>query len=160
MLLVSFTSLFAADRISNHTTVKGKHISVTYGQPSKKGRVIFGGLVPYGKVWRTGADEATEITVDKDIMFGGKKLAAGTYSLYTIPNKTEWTIIINPVLKQWGAFEYDKVKDKDVLRTTVPVKNTGKEVETFTILVKDDGQADDGLVMEWDKVQVKVPVKI
>lgn len=154
MLLVSCTSLFAADRVSKHTTVKGTHISVTYGQPSKKGRTIFGGLVPYGMVWRTGADEATQITVDKDCLFGGKKLAAGTYTLFTIPDKTEWTIILNPVLKQWGAFGYEKVKDKDVLHTNVPVKYVKNNVETFTIAIKDSG-----LLMEWDDVQVEVPVK-
>ena len=70
MMLFSLSSIFAKDKVSKHSTVKGDQMSITYGQPSKKGRVIFGGLVPYGEVWRTGADEATEITLKKDCFFG------------------------------------------------------------------------------------------
>jgi len=80
-------------------TVEGKDIKVVYGQPSKKGRVIFGELVPYGQVWRTGANEATEITFAKPAHFAGKDIAAGTYSFFTIPNENEWTVILNSELK-------------------------------------------------------------
>jgi len=130
------------------------NVSVTYGQPSKKGRIIFGNLVPYGKVWRTGANEATEITFKRDAKFGGNPVKAGTYTLFTIPNEGQWEIILNSQLKQWGAFGYDKVKDKDVLHVTVPSKQLDKEVEKFTITVKQDG-----LMMEWDKTAVWVPIK-
>ena len=137
-----------------HEVIKGKNITISYGRPYKKGRDIFGGLESYGKVWRAGADEATEITFDKDGMFGGKKIAAGTYTLFATPNKTEWTIILNSELKQWGAFGYSKIKDKDVVHATVPVKQLDNVVEQFTITIKDDG-----LQMEWDKTSVFVPMK-
>jgi hypothetical protein len=159
LMLFAATTTFAQGmgkekRASPHETVTGKNVKVTYGRPYKKGRDIFGGLEAYGKVWRAGADEATEITFEKDAMFGGKKVAAGTYTLFAIPNKTEWTIILNSQLKQWGAFGYDKVKDKDVLQTTVPVKQLDNVVEQFTVTPKDNG-----LLMEWDKTSVMVPMK-
>ena len=136
-----------------HEVVTGNHMTISYGRPYKKGREIFGGLVPYGQVWRAGADEATEITFDKDGMFGGKKIAAGTYTLFVIPNKTMWTIILNSKLGQGGAFGYEKVKDQDVLLTDMPSKQVDQAVEQFTITIKDKG-----LIMEWDKTSVAVPV--
>lgn len=157
LLLLAATGLFAQgkkERQSPHETITGKNMKITYGRPYKKGREVFGKLVPYGQVWRTGADEATEITLDKDCLFGGKQLKAGTYSLFTIPGQTEWHIILNPELKQWGAFGYDKIKDKDALNTTVSAKALNKEVEEFTIVAEKDG-----IKMEWDKTSVFVPVK-
>ena len=159
LLAMAATSLFAqhktpTNRKSPHETITGKNIKVTYGRPYKKGRDIFGGLEAYGKVWRAGADEATEITIDKDCMFGGKQLKAGTYTLFVTPNKTEWTVILNGKLGQWGAFDYDKNKDQDVLQATVPVKHLDNVVEQFTITIKKDG-----LLMEWDKTGAFVPVK-
>jgi hypothetical protein len=139
---------------SPHEVVKGKHVTVSYGRPYKKGRDIFGGLEAYGKVWRAGADEATEITFDKDATFGGKKIAAGTYTLFVIPNKKEWTIILNSTLGQWGAYSYEKIKAKDVLKITVPVKALNNVVEQFTITVTDNA-----LVMQWDKTGVSVPIE-
>src|SRR6201985_2932184 len=102
-------------RKSPHDTLRTKDITVTYGRPYKKGRDIFGKLEPYGKVYRVGADEATTITFKTDGTFGGKPVKAGTYTLFAIPNEKEWTVILNGQLKQWGAFDYDKYKDKDVL---------------------------------------------
>ena len=133
---------------------QGKDVSVSYGQPSKKNRKIFGELVPYGQVWRTGANEATEITFATDAQFGGKEIKAGTYSLFTIPGETEWTVILNPTLKQWGAFGYDKIKDKDALKVTVPSKKTDSTVEKFTMTFNEEN----ALVMEWDDTQVEVPI--
>lgn len=142
----------AQDRKSPHETVNSENISVTYGRPAKKGRDIFGALVPYGKVWRAGADEATEITFKKDGSLGGKPVKAGTYTLFVIPNESEWTIILNSQLKQWGAYEYDKHKDKDVLKVNAPVSKTGSPVESFTIRIEGGN-----LIMEWDNTQVSVP---
>src|SRR5258707_15507366 len=99
---------------SPHDTVKTKDITVTYGRPYKKGREIFGKLEPFGKVYRCGADEATQITFDKDVTFGDKPVKAGTYALFVIPEEKQWTIILNSKLGQWGAYDYDKNKDKDV----------------------------------------------
>jgi len=85
-------------------------VKVIYSRPQMKGRTIFAadGLVPYGKVWRTGANEATEVTFYKNTTFGGKKIPAGTYVLQTIPTENDWTIILNKNLNVWGAFSYDK----------------------------------------------------
>ncbi len=159
LMLFAATTMFAQGmgdkkRASPHETVTGKNVKVTYGRPYKKGRDIFGGLEPWGEVWRLGADEATEITFDKDCMFAGKKVKAGTYVMFAKLDKNEWTIILNSQLKQWGSFGYEKVKDKDVLQATVPVKHLDKVVEQFTITPKDDG-----LMMEWDKTGVFVPMK-
>ncbi|MDN4165451.1 DUF2911 domain-containing protein [Cytophagales bacterium LB-30] len=132
------------------------YIKVTYARPHKKGRAIFGELVPYGKVWRTGANEATEITFTKDVVFGGKELAAGTYALFTIPNTSEWTIILNSDLGQWGAYGY---KEKnDVLRVNVPVEKADAEYEPFTIKVKKNGK-EASLQLMWDTTQVSVPIQ-
>lgn len=141
-------------RASPHDTLSNANITVTYGRPYKKGREIFGRLEKYGKVYRTGADEATEITFKKDGMFGGKAVKAGTYSLFSIPQAKEWTIILNSELKQWGAFGYDKVKDKDVLQVKVPVKTLSTVVEQLTM--KFEGS---NLVIEWDKTSVSIPYK-
>ena len=108
----------------------------------------------WGEVWRLGADEATEITFDKDCMFGGKHIAAGTYTMFAKLDKKDWTIILNSKIGQWGAFSYEKVKDQDVLQTTVPVNHIDNVVEQFTISIKPKG-----LLMEWDKTSVFVPMK-
>ena len=139
---------------SPHDTVENKDIKVTYGRPYKKGRVVFGELEKYGKVWRTGADEATAITFKKDGKFGGQNVKAGTYTLFTIPNENEWTVILNSQLGQWGAFSYDKYKDKDVLKFNVPVKKLDTPVEQNTIrLIKDKS-----IIIEWDQAQVAIPI--
>ncbi|ULQ57342.1 DUF2911 domain-containing protein [Flavihumibacter rivuli] len=142
-------------RKSPHETVSDGGISVTYGRPYKKGRDIFGSLEPYGKVWRAGADEATEITFAKDAMLAGKHIKAGTYTLFVIPEAKEWTIILNSELKQWGAYEYDKIKGKNVAQVKVPVINLDQVVEQFTIRF-----AGGNMIMEWDKTQVKLPVML
>jgi hypothetical protein len=144
----------SGERKSPHETVKGKHVSVTYGRPYKKGRVIFGDLIKYGEVWRTGADEATEITFDKDVVFGDRPVKAGTYTLFTIPKPNEWTLILNSQLKQWGAYDYEKYKNKDVVRLTVPVKPTDSVVEQHTIRFTPDNK----MIIEWDQSRVEVPV--
>lgn len=159
VLLLMLAGLFifpacSQNRKSPHETVEGKDVKVTYGRPYKKGREVFGGLEKYGKVWRTGADEATEITFAKDVTFGGQPVKAGTYTLFTIPEKTEWTVILNSQLKQWGAYDYDKYKDKDVLKVTVPVKNLDTPVEQLTMRF-----AGNDLIIEWDKTQVAIPIK-
>ena len=131
------------------------NVKVGYGQPSKRDREIFGKLVPYGKVWRTGANEATEISFKKDATFGGKPIKAGTYTLFTIPGEKEWTFILNSELKQEGTSKYDEIKGKNVLQVTVPAEAvSGAVVEKLTITLKADK-----LVLEWDKTKVQVPIK-
>jgi hypothetical protein len=158
-ILLAFTvfSTYAQEKgkvVSPRAYVKTANLSISYGQPSKRGREIFGGLVPYGQVWRTGANEATEITFKKQCNFGEHTVKAGTYTLFTIPNENEWTIILNGQLKQWGAFDYAKYKDKDVVQFTVPVKHLESSVEKFTI-----SAAGNNMIMQWDKTSVSVPMK-
>ena len=131
-----------------------KTIRIVYSRPQLKGRSM-DELAPEGKVWRTGANEATEITFYKDVSFGGKDIKAGTYSLFTIPGKEEWTVALNKNLNQWGAYSYDE--SADVARVTVPSSTDGKSLEEFSIAFKDvDGGAD--MVMGWDKTRVAVPI--
>jgi hypothetical protein len=139
---------------SPRITAEGKGVKIAYGQPSKRNRVIFGQLVPYGQVWRLGANEATEITFEKDGSFGGKPVKAGTYTLFAIPGEKEWTFILNSELKQWGSFKYDQIKDKDVLHVMAKPTKIGTPVEKLTITLP-AGK----LVVEWDQVHVEVPVK-
>lgn len=157
LLFTAFTTSYAQTSkqvLSPRAYAKSDNAEISYGQPSKRGRVIFGELVPYGQVWRTGANEATEITLKKDCTMGGQKVKAGTYTLFTIPGQKEWTIILNAELKQWGAFGYEDVKNKDVLHISAPVQSTGAVQEKFVINLKKDL-----LEMSWDQTAVVVPMK-
>lgn len=129
---------------------------VIYSRPQKKGRDIFGKLVPYGKVWRTGANEATEITLYQDVIFGDVEVKAGTYSFFTIPEKEKWTIILNKEINQWGAYSYDE--NKDVARIEVKARKTAADVETFSITSR---KMDNGyqLLLGWDDTYVEIPLK-
>lgn len=133
------------------------YVKITYGRPHKRGREVFGSeLAPYGQVWRTGANEATEITVTKDIKIGGKKLPAGTYTMFSIPYQDRWTIILNEELGQWGAYNYNP--DKDVLRFDVPVKKIETIYEPFTVEFQQNPNSTNILMM-WDDVQVTIPIE-
>lgn len=113
-------------------TLDGVTVTLDYGRPEVRGRDIFGALVPFGKVWRTGADEATTITFSADAMVEGKAIAAGTYALFTIPGEGQWTVIFNATADQWGAFGY--AEDADVLRVDVPAGSSEMtEAMTFTL---------------------------
>jgi len=135
---------------------KETYIKITYSQPMKNGRAIFGGLVPFDKVWRTGANEATEITCTKDILINGILLKAGTYSIFTIPNQIKWTIIINSEAGLWGSYNYN-VK-KDVFRFDVPVQSLDMLYEAFTIQLDQRNDVADLLII-WDKTKVLIPIK-
>jgi hypothetical protein len=128
---------------------------VIYSRPQKEGRTIFGGLVEYGKVWRLGANEATEIDLYKDVKIKDKKLAKGRYSIYAIPTEKEWTIIFNKDTDVWGAFKYDE--KKDALRVSVPVQSTGTPVEPFTISFSKSSAGADMLIA-WDEAMITLPV--
>ncbi len=146
-------------RQSPHETVSGKagdaNITITYGRPYKKTRQIFGGLVPYGKVWRTGADEATTIETDRDLMIGSVHVPAGIYGLFTLPSDSGWKLIVNKTAKQWGAFEYDAGQDLGRVEMEV---SSGSEVEQFTIALepKSDGFAT--LKLAWDTTVATIPI--
>lgn len=136
---------------------KDTYIKVTYCQPHKKGRLIFGELVPYGKVWRTGANEATEITVTKNVLVSGDTLKAGTYSIFTIPRADKWTIIFNSELGQWGAYNY--LESSDVMRLEIQTKEIENVVwEPFTIAFEQVNEKVD-LNMMWDQTMVSIPIE-
>ena len=138
-------------------TVAGKKISVDYSAPSKRGRAIMGGLVPYGKVWRTGANAATTLKTDADLTIGNLKVPAGTYTLFTIPNEKEWTLIVNKQTGQWGT-SHDASQDLGRVAMTVkPVKDT---VETFAIGIKPTSGKNARLVMTWENTEASVPVVV
>jgi hypothetical protein len=131
-------------------------LSIRYCQPYKKGRKIFGELVPFGQVWRTGANEATSLTTNQDVILGGKALKSGNYTLYTIPEKDKWTIVINGQTGQWGTI-YNP--DRDIMRFEVPVLPSRKTVEMFTISGKNEEESP-VLIMEWEDIQVKIPFEV
>jgi hypothetical protein len=139
---------------SPRVEVENDVMHVGYGQPSKKGRVIFGELVPYNQVWRTGANRSTDITFKKDVQFGSATVKAGTYALFTIPGEQEWTLILNSVTKQPGSAEYEKNKDKNVATIKVKSSNSADMEEKFTISLP-TGK----MVLHWDKTKVEVPVQ-
>jgi hypothetical protein len=144
------------DAVMVRTEDGNSFMRVIYSRPQKKGRNVFGELVPFGKVWRTGANEATEITFYQDVMIGDKAVEAGTYSLFTIPNQDKWTIILNEEINQWGAYRYNA--EKDAARIEVDARKTAAEVETFSITSR---KVDDGyhLLLGWDDTFVEVPIK-
>jgi hypothetical protein len=127
---------------------------VVFSRPQKNGRSVFGELVEYGKIWRLGANEATEIELYKDAKIGGNKLKKGRYSLYAIPYQDKWTIIFNKETDIWGAFQYDM--KKDVLRIDVRTERVSDPIEAFSMIFeKTNGGAN--LAVAWDDTQVKIP---
>ena len=159
--LVSFSVLAqkAAPSPAAVATAKvgNTEVMIKYAQPSVKGRLVFGtkeakALVPYGEVWRTGANEATTFEISKDITVQGKTLAKGVYSLLSIPGATEWTIIFNKEAKMWGAYTYKAAND--VLRVNARVSEHAP-TEQFTIAVSATGQ----VTLDWDKSSVSFYLK-
>ncbi|MFY0625147.1 MAG: DUF2911 domain-containing protein [Reichenbachiella sp.] len=154
--IILSTSLHAQQKASpaksSTADVNGNSVTIRYSSPSVKGRTIWGGLVPYDKVWRTGANEATVIEVSKDCKMGGKDVKAGTYTLFTIPKEGDWTVILNSVLGQWGAYKYDK--SKDVARFSAKT-NVAEPTEMFDISVEDSGV----VTMTWDKLSASFEIK-
>ena len=132
-------------------------ITLDYGRPGVKGRKIFGELVPYGKVWRAGANSSTKITFEQSINFGGKVVPAGTYGLFIQPSEKEWKVILNKDSKQWGAYEYDE--KLNVAEVIIPLQNLSEKQECFEITLNpvDDNAID--LVFKWDFVKAVVPLK-
>lgn len=151
MDIAYFPNNFAHDRKPGDKAV----IRVTYSRPLTNGREIFGKLVPFGKVWRTGANEATEIKFYQDVELAGKKVKAGTYSLFTIPTEKDWTIILNSDLDYWGAYTYNE--KNDVLRVPASATSLNTPVGNFTIQFDKKGDQQGVMRLAWDKTVVDVP---
>lgn len=129
---------------------------VIYSRPLKRDREIFGKLVPYGKVWRTGANETTELTLYKNMEVGNETVQAGTYSIYTVPNENEWTVILNKKINTWGAMQY--AEKEDMVRINVPVRQSPNTIESLSMAFQEAGKGAD-LLIGWDDRYIKVPFK-
>lgn len=154
-----YTKTFSPEATAEYNK-NGKYLSVFYNRPSKKGRVIFGELVPYDAIWRTGANEATMFRTNTDLMIKGQLLKEGVYSLWTIPGEQTWQVIFNSESGQWGVdFNGEANKDpkNDVLTVQVPALKHDKEFEQFTISIEQVGD-DLELILLWDKTVVVVPI--
>src|SRR5690606_18472366 len=136
-------------------TIGFTDVNIVYSRPGVKGRTIWGELVPYNKVWRAGANEATKITFSTDVIIEGKKLAKGSYGFFAMPGEKEWTIIFNNVADQWGAFEYNEAED--ALRVKVKPQSTSNQ-EWLAYKIEKNGDASAIISLEWEKV--KVPIKV
>ena len=132
-------------------------IELTYSRPLAKGRKIFGDLVPYNKLWRTGANAATKIAFSEPVEIGGKKLDSGSYVLYTIPGIESWEIILNRGLKNWGTDGYKE--SEDVLRISVPVFKMKNKMESFTMGFSDVKPETCSLDIQWEKTMVSIPLR-
>ncbi|MFT4855209.1 MAG: hypothetical protein ACI8YP_000638 [Algoriphagus sp.] len=128
------------------------NVTVDYSRPSTKGRKIFGELVPFGEVWRTGANGATLLTFSTDVIISGKNVPAGQYALYAIPNKSEWTMILSKNTKLWGAIGYDE--SDDLLRLNVSPNKLSRNYETMEITFADMTDTGANLSIKWETTRV------
>ena len=144
---------FAPEKVGKEAFVR-----VTYSRPAKKDREVFGGkLVPYDKVWRFGANEATEIKFFKDVKIDGKKVKAGVYSLFAIPTADEWTIILNSETDIWGDYDYKEAKD--VMRFKVKTKSLTETLENLSIVFTKSETKGADMHIGWDKTGVTIPIE-
>jgi hypothetical protein len=143
-----------ADRVSKNGaaegTVDGVPVVLEYGRPEVRDRDVWGELVPWGEVWRTGANEATTIELGSDALVEGEPLAAGRYGLFTVPGETAWVVVFNRVADQWGAFDYDAAQD--VLRVTVEPR-AAEHVEAMDFEI-----VEDGIVLRWEELAVPISI--
>jgi hypothetical protein len=148
----------ASPEVKQSYNVGAAKIDLFYCSPSKKGRDIFGGLLPYGEVWRTGANEPTTIETDKNIKVGDKSLAAGKYSIWTIPQKDSWTVIFNKEVPDWGVTWGSKAarnEKEDVAQVVVPVEKLTVSQEKLSIDANNNA-----LTISWDMTKVSVPIVV
>jgi hypothetical protein len=131
-------------------------VTVDYSRPGVKGRKIFGELVPWGQVWRTGANSATQLNFSTDVIINGQNVPAGTYALYAIPEKKEWTLILSKKTELWGSIGYNQADDQ--LRFKAPVSKPSKKYETFEISFNNITDNSTQIFLKWDKVEVAFTV--
>ena len=131
-------------------------VEISYSRPSLRGRVAFGGLVPYGEVWRTGANTVTKIRFGEEVQLAGQTVKAGTYALLTIPGKTDWTIILNRDTAQWGAYAYKQ--SLDVLRLSAKATKLASPQETLRLSLENRQPAAADLTLAWERTQVSLPL--
>lgn len=165
LLLVSGAQLFAQQAVKPRLSplaiasakYKDTYFKITYSQPHKRGREVFGNLIPYNEVWRTGANEATEITLTREAYINGYLVPTGTYSLFSIPNPEAWTIIINKETGLWGSYNYNP--KMDFVRFAIPVvSNSNVTYEAFTIIIEQRNNVAD-LLLLWDNTKIVIPIQ-
>lgn len=167
LLLVLFAATFAvaqADKSSRPSPpakatasfADGKTVTIEYSRPSAKGRKIMGGLVPYGQVWRTGANEATSFVTTANLSIGGTTVPAGKYTIYSLPGENSWKLIVNKQTGQWGT-KYDQAQD--LARIDMKVGKTSAPVEQFTISLDKAGADSATLMLEWENTSASVQIK-
>jgi hypothetical protein len=140
-------------------TLDGHDIKICYSRPSARGRTMIGGdAVPFGEIWRTGANEVTLLRASVDVTIAGVDVPAGTYSIYTVPGESEWEVIVNASYSQWGHTRTytDEVRAQEIGRGRVPSEQTETHVETFTI--RAESGTDSHVVFEWERTRVRVPI--
>ncbi len=156
-----YTKSFSPEGVAEYNQ-NGVALKISYNRPYKKGRVIFGELVPFDTVWRTGANEATTFETNKNLLVKGQPLKNGKYSLWTIPGEVNWKVIFNSETGQWGVnFNGVANRDpnKDIVTVEVPALVHDKEFEQFTIALERVGE-DIELILLWDKTVVVVPITL
>lgn len=155
-LALTSASLFgqASPRKTATATIGGKNVSIDYGAPSVRGRKVMGELVPMGQVWRLGANKATHLTAEGDIMIGSLAVPAGTYTLFVLPEATGWKLIVNKKTGQWGIPYKPEYKDTELGRVDMKVSKTAALVETMSIAIE-GGM----LVVEWENTRAAVALK-
>lgn len=144
-------------RDTARAVLSGSEVFIDYGRPSMRGRTIMGDLVPYGQVWRTGANAATHLHTEADLEIGGTRVPRGTYTLYTLPAEDRWLLIINRQTGQWGT-QYDPAQD--LARIPLRRSQTAAPVEQFTIDFVPTGAASADLAMEWERTRLTVPIRV
>lgn len=135
-----------------------KNVSLSYQRPSTNGRTIFGELVPFGQVWRTGANNVPVLTLEEEVTIEGQKVPAGIYGIFTIPTANEWTIILSKNSKQWGAYQYKQ--EEDFLRFKVKPQKIAEKVETFTINFEDVTTSGSNLSLAWENTKAEFSIKV
>jgi hypothetical protein len=154
---VSKDPLVPSPRDSSELIISGKRLSVNYGRPSVRGRKIMGSVVPYGKVWRTGANAATGFTTQADLIFGNTKLPHGSYTLYSLPSSKQWKLIVNKQIGQWGTVYNEKL---DVTRIPLKKKMLAHVAEKFTITLERTSDTSGVMKLSWEKTQLSLNFQI
>lgn len=149
---VRYPNLKVQDKITEPLTAR-----VIYSRPKKEGRAVFGGLVEYGKLWRLGANEATEIEFYRPVMVSGKKIARGRYTLYAIVNEKSWTFIINKETDIWGSFKYNPAKD--IVRVDSPIQTISEPAESLVMTFEKDNSTIN-LIVAWENIKVALPISL
>jgi hypothetical protein len=165
ILLFSSFSLFAQEAVQPRPSplavvsckYKDTYLKIVYSQPHKRGREVFGKLVPFGQVWRLGANEATELTITREVFIDSQLLQAGTYAMFAIPEKDKWTIIFNSETGQWGSYNYNPAKDVLRIERATQILPGELVYEPFTIAIDQKNNKAD-IVLTWDKTTISFGV--